>query len=148
MASELLAAVVADLPDPPDRQVVEHGPGRFATDCEMVSVSVASGEFDTYGGQGQAGCVVTPVVTFDCYWSRCWPAIDGEGIPDAAEITAAAQLLNVDLASVTTGLLQRWSDRTLFSTMPDCERVALGQVSPVGPSGGMAGFRFLVSVRL
>lgn len=147
LLTDLLAGAVAALDAPPDRQLVEHGD--FAHDCEMVATNlqaVRAEQPDLI--RGMAGGPVIPILTLRVTLLRCYPSVGGDGIPDAAAITAACLTLADDAVALSGGLLDRWSDGTLFPTAGiHADRVELGSLTPVSPEGGLAGWRVDVDVR-
>lgn len=147
LLDDLLDAAVAALTDPPDRQFVAHG--AHAHDCEMVASRLVALRTDTVeGARGMAGGPVIPVVTLRVLLLRCYPAVDSDGLPDAAELTTASQTLADDAVDLSGGLLARWEAGTLFPTAGiHADRVEIGLLEPVGPSGGYAGLSVDVEVR-
>lgn len=147
LLTDLRAAVVAVLTDPPARQLIGHG--AFAHDCEMVGVRLATITFETADlGAGSPGCAVVPVIPLQLVVLRCWPTVDSGGIPDAAEITAASLTLADDAVAVTGALLDLWRAGTLFPTVGvHCSRVEFGPLEPIDPEGGIAGLTQTVSIR-
>jgi hypothetical protein len=147
LLTDLRDAAVASLTDPPDRQYVGHG--NFAHDCELVATRVVGLRTETAdAGTGQRSCAVIPVITLELTVMRCYPTVDGEGIPDAAELTTASLTLADDAVAITGGLLDRWEASTLFSSVGDhCDRVVIGNLDPVGPGGAIAGWRVTIEVR-
>lgn len=147
LSNDLLAGAVAELTDPPDRQFVAHGD--FAHDCELLAVrtlSIRTEAPDLH--RGGPGCSVIPVIVLQLTLLRCYPAVDSDGTPEAAELSAASLVLADDAVALSGGLLDRWSAGTLFpSAGVHCDKVEVGVLEPVGPAGGMAGWRISYEVR-
>lgn len=147
LLTDLLDAAVSVLTDPPARQYVGHGD--FAHDCELLAVRLQSIRTEApdqmAGGQG---CALIPVITLQLTLLRCYPAVDGDGIPDADELTAASLVLTDDSVGLSGGLLAMWEENTLFPTAGfHCDKVTVGVLDPVGPAGGTAGWRISFEVR-
>lgn len=147
LLTDLRDAAVAVLTDPPERQYVGHG--NFAHDCPLIATRVVSLRTETVdAGLGQPSCAVIPVIQLELTVMRCYPAVDGATIPDAAELTAASLTLADDAVAISGGLLERWEAGTLFPTVGDhCDRVSIGNLDPVGPGGAIAGWRISIDVR-
>lgn len=147
LLTDLLDAAVAVLDSPPDRQFVAFG--GFAHDCELVAVQAMSVRTESSElGAGFAACAVVPVIPLRLTVVRCYPSLDSDGIPAATALTDASLGLADDAVAITGGLLDKWSDGTLFPTVGvDCDRVEIGTMDPVGPSGGYAGWRITFDVR-
>lgn len=147
LLTDLRAAAVGVLTDPPARQYAGHG--NFAHDCELVAAHVTSIRAEQPdGARGAPGCALVPVVTLQLTVMRCYPAVDGDGIPDADELTAATLVLADDAVALSGGLLDLWAAGTLFPTVDfHCDRVEVGVLEPVGPGGGVAGWRISFDVR-
>lgn len=158
LLDDLLATAVAALtPDPldnddprtapPDRQLVAHGD--FAWDCELVAVRLDRLGLDRPPGQPNT-CAVVPVATVSATVLRCYPKAGdgGEEIPSAEAIDTAARVLAVDAAALADGIATSWADGSLFDPVP-CSRVTIVPgVEPLGPDGGLAGWRVTLDVRL
>jgi len=147
LLTDLVSNAASVLTNPPDRQYVGHG--SFAHDCELLASQVVTVLTETAdAGRGSQSCAVIPVIGLQLTLLRCYPAIDGDGIPDAAELTAASLQLADDAVALTGGLLDLWDTNALFPTVGDhCDKVELGNLEPVGPSGGTAGWRIRFEVR-
>lgn len=146
LLGDLLTAAAAVVTAPPERQYVAHG--NFAHDCELLAVRLVNvvAESDDQGA-GAPACAVIPVLRLEVTLLRCYPKVD-ENLPTAAELTAASATLADDAVALTGGLLARWSAGTLFPTAGiHCDRVEIGELTPVGPSGGIAGWRTTFDVR-
>lgn len=161
LATDLLAAAVESLTpdpddaqdpraDPPARRLIAHNPGTFAWDCELVAVSLTGLVLETPRPAGVGSrCSVIPAAALVVTLLRCYPTVQGDlGIPDAEAITAASEQLAIDGAALAGGLMAMWAAGTLFPLAAiGCGKVTLGPLDPIGPSGGLAGWRFTVTVR-
>lgn len=80
--------------------------------------------------------------------TRCVPVIlDGGFLPTNAELSASAFALAADAWTIYHELACQAVDGTLVADC-ECDNAALGNVRPVGPTGGCAGYQFAVSVEL
>lgn len=160
LATDLLNAAASALtpdggdPDdprtaPPDRQYVAHGLN-FAWDCELLASSLVRVTLERQAGRG---CAVIPVVSLAVTLLRCYPKAGdlGDEIPAASEIDQAAQVLAIDATALAGGLNDAWGSGDLFPSVPSigCAQVTLFPgVEPLGPAGGLAGWRVTLDVRL
>jgi hypothetical protein len=146
LGNDLLAAAVDVLTDPPERQFFGHG--SFAHDCELVAVSVLSIEVDQPDlAAGSQACALVPIVNLQLTVLRCYPTV-ADDAPTAAALTAASSTLADDAVAISGDLLDRWSADTLFPTAGvHCDRVDFGDLRPVGPEGGIAGWRVSFAIR-
>lgn len=147
LLTDLLAAAVDVVTDPPERRYVAHGE-TFAHDCELLASSLVSVRAEQpEPALGAAGCTLIPVVTMRLTILRCYPKLEPE-IPAAAEIQAAAVVLADDAVALSGGILDKWSAGTLFPTAGiHCDRVSISDLLPISPSGGLAGWRIGFDVR-
>lgn len=149
LLDDLLAAAVDAVTDPPSLQGVRHGV--FAHDCEMLVVHCSGITFDALGDPSGnvLRTAVIPAVELTVTLVRCWPVPEeGKTSPPAATITTAARGLATDGAELVGGLAAAWADGTLFPTADvNADDVTLiPGLSPVDPEGGLAGWRFALSV--
>jgi hypothetical protein len=147
LCNDLLAGAAASLSDPPERQFVAHGD--FAHDCELLAVRTVSIRTEAPDLHlGGAGCSVIPIVTLQLVLLRCYPTMDGPEPPAPAALTAASLQLADDAVGLSGGILDRWSAGTLFPTaLIHCDKVQIGILDPIGPLGGIAGWRISYEVR-
>lgn len=146
LLTDLLASAVAVVTAPPSRQFVAHG--AFAHDCELLATNLVIGSTEADDlGAGAPSCSVIPVLQLQVTLLRCYPTV-GDDLPTPEALTAASLTLADDAVALTGGLLDRWSAGTLFPTAGiDCDRVEVGELTPVGPAGGYAGWRTSFDVR-
>lgn len=144
-AGQILQAETA----PALRSFVAHGPPALDC-CDQLAVHVATiGEAPTTGPtvlspglRHTSGRVnlTTLIVTI----SRCHPVLDADGQPPkAAELTAAAALLNADAWALWNGLY-RMRDQ-LFAA---CDLVFFDGMVPLPPQGGCAGWALQIRFEL
>ncbi|MEV1294437.1 hypothetical protein [Pseudonocardia sp. NPDC049635] len=145
-AAALMAAVVAAYADAgvpiPQRQYLAPGP-LAAWDGEHVAVTLAQtlpGTADNtnrpgaYPGRG-VGSVALPRATYDARVLRCVPTLDSSGDPPSVEeLTACTELLLADLG-VLLDASYRWAAK-----QPPGIVVTVGQATPLGPEGALAGY--------
>lgn len=131
---------------PPAAQYVAHGLN-FAWDCELLAASVVGVRLERQAGRG---CATIPVATLALTLLRCYPKAGdgGDAIPSSDEIDTAAKVLTVDAAALAGGLVDAWSDGSLFTAVPCSAVTIIPGVEPLGPAGGYAGWRVTLEVRL
>lgn len=100
-----------------------------------------------------AGCSILAEAIITLELARCWP--NPENIAGGLELVPAAEeATTMQLAQDATvlwyGLGERWQDGELFESFPglNCEAVRLGQLQPVGPAGGYAGWSWQLRVSM
>jgi len=148
LALDLLAAAeaavdVARTGNPnPDRVYVAHNEPAW-------DVCDGTGQLSVYVGpiistQVTLGnvCQVRPAAPFCVTLLRCVPTMNDDGTPpSAAELTTSAGVLNSDIWSLLNGLYD-------FATDLGCDMVDVGEALPLGPDGGLAGWRVCLDVLL
>lgn len=155
--TELLAASVVALEVSrtgiavPSRQYVSHG--RPAVDFCDTGILVVYGDAPSIQLSKprqdiaeQAGQFMFMAIAdmFVEVW-RCAPSLDDTGgAPTATALTASATALAVDAHALWTGLVRAQTGGTLFPTGMANVRAEFGDVTPIGPQGGMAGWRMRV----
>jgi intein/homing endonuclease len=118
--------------------------------CELVAVSGGTFSF----GPSKQACAVMPSVTLDLTVVRCYPTAELEGdgdvtLPTVDALTAASGVLLDDLWQLAMGISAAWQAGTLFATdKVHCSEVTLGNVRPIGPGGGFAGWAMSVTVNI
>lgn len=147
-AERLLAAMVAEFGDTiPARHYLAPGPNA-AWDGEHLAVSVVQllpGTSDASGKPGghpgrQAGSMQISRVVLEARILRCLPTLDDAGRPpSAAAIQSSASGLMDDLGTLLDGAYQflKASPQTVAT---------IGQADPLGPEGGLGGYRVVVTV--
>lgn len=148
LASDLLAAALAGLapartgnPEP-DRVYISHGAPAW-DDCD------GSGQLSVWVGpiqhvQVALGnvCQIRPSAPLCVTLLRCVPTMNDDGSPpSAAALTASAGELNRDVWSLLTELYA-------FAAALGCDMVDVGSAEPLGPEGGLAGWRVCLDVLL
>jgi hypothetical protein len=146
-AERLLAALVTEFgASIPDRHYLAPGPNA-AWDGEHLAVSIVQvlpGSSDASSRAGgfpshQAGSMQIPRVVMEARILRCIPALDSSGRPPtAAGIQTAAAGLMDDL-----GLLLDGAYRFLKDSQQSV--ATIGQADPLGPEGGLGGYRVVVT---
>lgn len=155
-AEQVLAAFKAQLTvqavSLPERQYVTPG-SMVPWDGEQLTVSLM-GIDQGHPGAGQAASVIPETATFYASFSvnliRKVPIINTEGfaageVPTAEDLDASGQGLVGDAAALILAGSQVHLARVLVGPG---EEMVIGPLSPVGPEGGLAGSRLLVSVSL
>lgn len=157
--AELLAASVVALEVSrtgvavPSRQYISHG--RPAVDFCQTGILVVYGDAPSIQLRGpnprqdiaeQAGQFMLMAIAemFVEMW-RCVPNLDDTGVaPTAAQLTASATQLAIDAHALWTGLVRAQTGGTLFPAGMSNVRAEFGDPTPIGPQGGMAGWRMKV----
>lgn len=89
-------------------------------------------------------------------WRSCWPAPEAtshasKNLPDPGKLTAAAQILQQDAATLWGWLAQQITQGTLIPSIPtirDAADVSMSPMVALGPQGLLAGWRFPIAVKL
>jgi hypothetical protein len=146
-ALRLLDAVVAEFgAAAPDRRYLAPGP-LAAWDGEHLAVSctqVLPGTSDSSGRAGglpahQAGAMQLPRAVYEARVLRCFPTVDDSGHPPTgAAIQAASETILADLGLLLAGVYR------FLGASPQGVATA-GQAEPLGPEGGLAGYRVVVT---
>lgn len=149
IASDLLASAVSLVDDPPARQIVTHG--NHAITCDLLAVVLHDLRLERPPG---GRCTAIPVLPFSVVIARsCWPTVDADGgvetgLPDAAEVTAAASRLADDIWTLAIGMQERNAAGNLFpNARVACTAVIFTGSEPIGPFADVAGWRLNVEVR-
>lgn len=91
-------------------------------------------------------CLVTVTAELVIELWRCVPTLDDEGNPRPdVDYENSALDLATDLWCMLTHLYVAWQDGDLGAP---CKAVTFGAVQPLGPSGGVAGWRIPLTVHL
>ena len=162
LASNLLAACETALLEActgnpqPNRVYVSHG--QPAVDgCEntngQLSVwlkSISSRPLGT-GGRSVPGanqCQILPVAQFGVQLFRCVPVPNDRGVPptDLALDESAADLL-LDAWALYTHIIAERAAGDLVVGL-SCDGVGVGNLTPIAPSGGTAGWEFTIEIAL
>lgn len=148
MASDLLAAAEAAL-DPArtgnaviDRTFVSHAePAWDLCEHDQLTVHAVLGRHRQTSRQP---CQVQPLIEWHVQVVRCVPTVDDSGTaPTADALDVSAETLLVDLWCLLTGLYDAARTGGLAD---DCGQVSFGDCTPLGPSGGIAGWDVVVEV--
>lgn len=92
-------------------------------------------------------CHLTPQATFEIQLWRCVPTLgDGGESPPTADMDTSAGNLLTDLWAILTEIYDRFYAETLFGDPTLCRDVTIGEVAPLGPEGGAAGWSAQVTV--
>ena len=150
-AASLLLAAGREVPD---RQYVANGPPPdVAWDCRQLTVALVR-LFSGTPGLERTGRVAGGFGPCATIWSaeylielvRCVAGLDDQGdSPDATVIDAEAATLLTDLYVLQQGLADAAAAGELGAR---CDDVAIGNVTLVGPEGGMAAVRVPIQVQL
>lgn len=148
VADDLCAAVAAAFDETfgvPDRRPpvrLRHGTAAAFDQADIVFVSLARVLPVT---DRAARCAVWPRGRFQIDLVRAWPTD-----PLLEHDTAAASMLLGDAAVVWHAISARCSAGALFPSVPtiSCSDVTIGDLVPIEPQGGVAGWRFTVDVDL
>lgn len=167
LADALLAAAQAGLAEartghpPPDRTFVSHGVPADDLACPgngMLTVHAGRAPGGQLGALHHVG-FSTPTamparVPLQVIYSlivtlkRCYPVGQiGAPIPEAADVTEAAEALLTDLWCLATKLYELRDAETLFAAH-SAQQVGIGDAIVVDPMGGPAGFTLSVVVNL
>lgn len=143
LLADLLSKSAAALTSPPTKQYVAHG--SWAHDCECLVVSLADGSFEPLA---RALTPQIPHVVVEIVLLRdCWPTIDGDGVPASTETQTAALALAADFGALLGGLGDDYAGGSLFPTAGiGCTDVQFLSTTPIGPEGGIAGWRLRLAV--
>ena len=158
ICDELLAlavAAVATTSSPPDdlRSFVALGDPPFDC-CPQLTVHWRQGVKDTASPTqapldrfhrlvGGSVNLVDLVVTM----LRCQPQIEGNKLPDPADLTAAANLSSEDGWAIWNEVQAAFRAGTLFAGFP-CRPAYISPLIPVTPQGGCGGVAFNMGVEL
>lgn len=164
LAHMLLASAAATLATPPSIQYINMGKPA-ADGCDRLIVWVldmhlASPRNQTARGGGtltesrsameQYG--VLPAVDFTIQLLRCGvPQPTGDlnpVLPTAAELDAFGTAQITDGWALYHGLVNAWRAGTLFGGLNPAPHTVLGMLTPVEPSGGIAGWQLPLKVSL
>lgn len=139
------AITAAGASPPPERQYVAHG--AVAWDCEQVSVHLLHLRPKLVDPRSER-CAILHVATMQVTLLRCHPTAGDRGTPPtAAVLTEAGHNLAVDGQALWKGLTRAWAQGAWPVGIP-CSAVTWGVLEPLAPSGGYAGWRVEVAVRL
>lgn len=145
LAEAVTALTATGSSPPPDRQYVAHG--SVTHDCDLLAVHLLHLRPKVVDPRSER-CAIMHVATMAVTLVRCYPKVDDRGTPPkAAELTVAGRALAVDGQALWKGLTRAWAEGAWPVGIP-CSRVTWGVLEPLAPSGGFAGWRLEVSVRL
>lgn len=138
---------VPDAPTIPGRRFVTHG--QPVWDNEQLAVAVLAIKPTKPFPQQQISrieCAVIAGVDLSIEIVRKW-CTNG---CDADQLAAATMLLGRDAATLWAHVAQEATGGRLLRSFPGvgCKAVGLGGLVPVGPQGGMAGWRWPISIEL
>lgn len=127
--------------EPPEAQYLAPGPlaawdGPHLAAC-LVQVLPGTSDGTTKPGGwngNQVGSVSTPRAMYEARVLRCIPTVDDNGPPHPDAITDAAQTLLVDCGLLLDAAFA-WANALPLGT-----KVTVGQATPLGPEGGLAGY--------
>ncbi len=129
----------------PERRYVAHG--SVTWDCPLLAthlVRVTPKVLDTRLEK----CGIVHDARLAVVLLRCYPVPSDSGTPpSAAELTDAGRDLATDGQALWKGLTRAWVEGSFPTGIP-CSRVTWGSLEPLAPSGGYAGWRVELSVRL
>lgn len=153
LAARLLAAVeqhytAVGVALPERRYLLAGQAAGAAWDDPHVSVSLnaiqpgLTAASRTTGANGwQVPSVVVPRGVYEVRILRCWPTLDDDGEPPAAEeITAAAVPLMLDAGLLLQAMF------AFAASDPSNAAMTVGEVAPLGPLGGLAGYATVVTI--
>lgn len=150
-AAELLTTCAAILTaaglEPPARQYVS--PGEPSLDCDTLAVHVERVGERSPAAEGASRAqlsrhVSTNEVLLVVTVARCIPS--AEAPPPPAALTGVAVALNADGWALWAGLTNRARAGTLL--LRGCRKPQPGDLVPLAPSGGVAGYLVRVSADL
>lgn len=136
----------------PSRVFVSHGAPAVDV-CEddgllAVYVDVVPHLHPRQRGRGPGGCLVVPTMRAVVELWRCHPTMQHDGSPWGVGVYEDAALdLAADLWCLLVGLYTSWLGGALTPGQP-CEQVEFGAASPLGPSGGAAGWKVPITYTL
>lgn len=139
----------------PGRVLLMHGGFQnIAWDCDTLAVTVDGIRFSGRALQDSnpdPTCQVVPVVDLSVVLLRCVTALNEHGdIPDSDRIDSETEALNLDAFGLVRSLLDQWAAKTLLPAagITALREIMFSDVLPVGPAGGLAGWRLPVQVQL
>ncbi len=143
---EAVSALAADGASPaPERRYVAHG--TVTWDCELLAVNIVRVLPKLVDPRAQS-CAVMHEVTYAVTLLRCYPMPSDRGQPPSADdLTDAGRDLATDGQALWKGLTRAWADGSWPVGIP-CSKVTWGGLEPLAPSGGLAGWRVTVTVRM
>lgn len=138
--------------DIPARRYVAPG-SMVPWDGEQLVVNLQSIDQGQPGqpiGTTQTAATVVLAAQFGVGLLREVPMLHGEGpinamVPDSGEMNAAGLVSMGDVAALTRAALAIQTDNELVGPG---EGIVIGPVTPLGPEGGLAGHRLILSVSL
>lgn len=131
----------------PERRYVSHGPV-VTVDCELLAVNLVKVAPKVVDPRNEP-CAIVPEATLMVTLVNCWPKLGDRGqLPAAAEIDEAARQHLVDGRALYGGLTRAWVDGEWPGGGRPCGFVKWGQLEPLAPSGGFAGWRIDVRVQV
>lgn len=126
--------------DLPGRRLIHHGQP-VVEFCDTGILALWHNPIETRQVGRRDAPQLQVVTTFSIDLWRCWPV--GNNIPPSVErIEEAVRLLHIDAWCLVDGIQNGLSD------FANCELVQYQEVRALGPLGGMAGWRFPVTIGL
>lgn len=136
----------------PERIFVAHAEPVVIKGCEQLTVHLHQPR-SVYNRAKPASprvperCQVLLIATATLQLWRCWPEGADERLPTAAEYSAAASALEVDLWCLLTYMHNAAFSGDLIDGL-DCKSVTVGDALALRPQGGMAGWQLPVDFAL
>lgn len=145
----LAAAVVALGARVPARQYIATGVVAY-DQCEQITCSwVTPGLYivDPFPAQSRkpVRCAAVLAADFILESTRCMPVIQGDTVPDPADLTNAAEEVMADGETLMCALLTAAQSGLLFGA---CRLYTLGPAQPYGPSGAVGAVRIPLTVQM
>jgi hypothetical protein len=141
---------------PGRRCLVPGAPGAVAWDCEQVTLALAQLSVDTGGNQASllpqtgsaAGVVLTRLATFAIQVVRCSPNSDEDATPPEPQVIEDAALLAYEDVGQLSQLLVEVAALTPGTRdwLPIGARINAGQVTSLGPEGGLQAVEAIITV--
>lgn len=163
LLDDLLAAIqdaydqTPDSPDIPETRYVTFGPAVYATDQITVawsSVYPSSPNSFPQASLSPSRNAVIPVVELVIECARqnapqAQPGVNRVKLPEPEQRAAAAELLARDATTLFGYLSALAAQGTMFRSCPViCKGdIALGRLTPIGPSGTYSAFRWPIQVK-
>ena len=162
VASDLLSAAQNGLTqactghEEPERVYVAHGVpvvdgcanthGQLTVHLSKIGTRPVSPRTNRTPGANQ--CQIMAVAQFAIQLFRCVPVPNDRGVPptDTALDESAADLM-LDAWALYSHIIAERAAGDLISGL-GCDGVAIGEITPIAPSGGTAGWQFTVDVML
>lgn len=159
LAHELLTTINGLLNPAIPRAFVAFGdPTKTAWDCNQLSVNV-SPIISDQGGTGQRKvnlaaekktCSVVPKATFHVLLLKCVKVVGAQGgqrgaPPRGTDLNTEAKALYTVGWQLWHGVTSAWVQGALWNEV-SCDYVAFEKLEPVGPDGGLAGWKWPIQL--